>query len=123
MIRMLISIALNRDLQGDPVYIRCVLCGTTASSLDGALLRARHHPARVDLSLLRPIRIARSRRAARRTHQRLGPRWRLRPLAPPDSPTQVSLSMSLPDPPTVSPSLQVGIRLRAGDRDVAAAQL
>jgi hypothetical protein len=27
MIRMLISIALNRDLQGDPVYIRCGRCG------------------------------------------------------------------------------------------------
>ena len=27
MIRTLISIALNRDLQGDPVYIRCARCG------------------------------------------------------------------------------------------------
>lgn len=35
---MLISIALNRNLQGDPEYIRCARCGATASSMEGALL-------------------------------------------------------------------------------------
>ena len=39
MIRMLISIALNRNLQGGPVYIRCARCGATASDLEGAPLR------------------------------------------------------------------------------------
>jgi hypothetical protein len=39
MIRMLISIALNRNLQGDPRYIRCARCGTAASALEGAPLR------------------------------------------------------------------------------------
>jgi hypothetical protein len=39
MIRMLISIALNRGLQGDPSYIRCARCGTTASDLEGAPLK------------------------------------------------------------------------------------
>jgi hypothetical protein len=39
MIRMLISIALNRNLRGDPVYIRCARCGTIAGDMEGAPLR------------------------------------------------------------------------------------
>lgn len=38
MIRMLICIALNRNLHGDPVYIRCARCGAAASSMEGAPL-------------------------------------------------------------------------------------
>lgn len=32
MIRTLIFIALNRDLQGDPIYIRCASCGTVSDA-------------------------------------------------------------------------------------------
>ena len=32
MIRTLISIALSRDLQGDPVYIRCARCGVVSDA-------------------------------------------------------------------------------------------
>lgn len=38
MIRVLLSIALNRHLRGDPVYIRCARCGAAASSTEGAPL-------------------------------------------------------------------------------------
>lgn len=38
MIRMLLSIAMNRNLRGDPDYIRCARCGMTASSMEGAPL-------------------------------------------------------------------------------------
>ncbi|MFC5833142.1 hypothetical protein [Nonomuraea insulae] len=37
MIRMLISIALNRRLSGDTRYVRCAACGTTASQLEAPL--------------------------------------------------------------------------------------
>ncbi|MFI7455498.1 hypothetical protein ACIBQX_49125 [Nonomuraea sp. NPDC049714] len=37
MIRMLISIALNRHLSGDPRYVRCATCGTTASEHEAPL--------------------------------------------------------------------------------------
>ncbi|TMR09220.1 hypothetical protein ETD86_44520 [Nonomuraea turkmeniaca] len=37
MIRMLISIALNRHLSGDPRYVRCATCGTTASEREAPL--------------------------------------------------------------------------------------
>jgi Zn finger protein HypA/HybF involved in hydrogenase expression len=30
MIRALIAIAINRDIQGDPAYIRCARCGTVS---------------------------------------------------------------------------------------------
>lgn len=42
MVRMLILIALNRNLVGEPVYLRCANCGTCASSLEGAALRTSH---------------------------------------------------------------------------------
>jgi hypothetical protein len=39
-IRTLIAIALNRDLQGgDPVYIRCARCGTIGGEMEGTPLR------------------------------------------------------------------------------------
>lgn len=48
MIRMLIRVGLNRDLQGDPVYIRCARCGTTAGETEGGQLGAvTSPPARV----------------------------------------------------------------------------
>jgi hypothetical protein len=37
-VALLISIALNRDLDGDPSYVRCARCGTAAGSLEGAPL-------------------------------------------------------------------------------------
>lgn len=37
MIRMLISIAFNRHLSGDPRYVCCATCGTTASEYQAPL--------------------------------------------------------------------------------------
>jgi hypothetical protein len=62
MIRALIAIAINRDIQGDPAYIRCARCGTVSDmpvrTLSTTTWRPgrppeHHHPARVDLPLLR----------------------------------------------------------------------
>jgi hypothetical protein len=39
LIWMLLSIAVNRGLDGDPCYIRCARCGTIASELEGASLQ------------------------------------------------------------------------------------
>ena len=40
MIRTLIAIALNRDLQGgDPVYIHCARCGTIGGEMEGTPMR------------------------------------------------------------------------------------
>ena len=46
MIRMLISIALNRDLQGDPVYIRCARCGTISDAPTRTLSVTTYRPGR-----------------------------------------------------------------------------
>ena len=46
MIRMLIDIALNRDLQGDPAYIRCARCGATADATARTLHVTTRRPGR-----------------------------------------------------------------------------
>jgi hypothetical protein len=73
-IMMLIGIALNRDLQGGPTYIRCAGCGTVSDRPYRISSRTTYRPgrpvehtttpARVDLPLLRPGGAARGRRAA-----------------------------------------------------------
>jgi hypothetical protein len=62
MIWALIAIAVNRDIQGDPAYIRCARCGTVATCRCGPCPRppgslagcpSTPPPSRVDLPVLR----------------------------------------------------------------------
>ena len=46
MIKTLIFIALNRDLQGDPVYIRCARCGTISDAPTRTLSVTTYRPGR-----------------------------------------------------------------------------
>ena len=76
MIRMLIDIALNRDLQGDPAYIRCARCGATADATTRTLHVTTRRPGLLSGHITMPpelaapplLRTARSRRAAPQPH-------------------------------------------------------
>jgi hypothetical protein len=87
MIRMLISIALNRDLQGDPVYIRCARCGTTSDVPTRTLSVTTYHPGRPIEHMDGPPRLGHRHlpplrdQPARRTCQRLGLAGRSNPRA------------------------------------------